>query len=96
MRRGSQQLAIRSRQKQKQNQRQHKTKSYNSPMMQEADDHAGSLDAGQDSDAQAAWHDEIARRIQDLDSGTAEAIPWTEVRRRIAAKLVGIDLPEIC
>jgi putative addiction module component (TIGR02574 family) len=46
-----------------------------------------SLDAGQDRDAEAAWNEEIARRIHDLDSGVAEAIPWAEVRRRIAAKL---------
>jgi putative addiction module component (TIGR02574 family) len=46
-----------------------------------------SLDVGQDPDAEAAWHEEIARRIQDLDSGKAKAIPWAEVRRRIAAKL---------
>jgi putative addiction module component (TIGR02574 family) len=46
-----------------------------------------SLDVGQDPDAQAAWHEEIGRRIQDLDSGKAKAIPWAEVRSRIAAKL---------
>jgi len=46
-----------------------------------------SLDEMDESSAQTAWNDEIARRIEDLDSGKAKAIPWDEVRRRIAAKL---------
>lgn len=45
-----------------------------------------SLDVGQDPDAEAAWQQEVARRIQDLDSGKVTAIPWAEVRRRVAAK----------
>jgi putative addiction module component (TIGR02574 family) len=36
---------------------------------------------------EAAWNDEIARRIADLDSGKAKTIPWEEVRQRISAKL---------
>jgi putative addiction module component (TIGR02574 family) len=36
---------------------------------------------------QAAWDKEIARRIEELDSGKAKTISWDEVRRRIAAKL---------
>lgn len=46
-----------------------------------------SLDVGQDPDVEAAWSEEIAHRIDDLDSGAAAVIPWAEVRRRIAAKL---------
>jgi putative addiction module component (TIGR02574 family) len=46
-----------------------------------------SLDVSQDPDAEAAWHEEVASRIQDLESGRAKAIPWQEVRRRVAAKL---------
>lgn len=46
-----------------------------------------SLDVRQDPNVETAWSEEIARRIQDLDSGAAEAIPWADVRRRIAAKL---------
>jgi len=34
-----------------------------------------------------AWEQEIARRIEELDSGKAKTIPWEEVQRRIAAKL---------
>ncbi|MGH9636565.1 MAG: addiction module protein [Candidatus Angelobacter sp.] len=36
---------------------------------------------------QFAWDQEIARRIDELDSGKAKTIPWDEVQRRIAAKL---------
>lgn len=43
-----------------------------------------SLDVEKDPDVQAAWNEEIAHRIQDLDSGKASAIPWAEVRRKIA------------
>jgi len=35
----------------------------------------------------AAWQDEIQRRIEDLDSGKAKAVPWEEVRTRNLAKL---------
>jgi putative addiction module component (TIGR02574 family) len=34
-----------------------------------------------------AWRKEIARRIQELDSGVAKTIPWEEVRRTIQAKM---------
>jgi putative addiction module component (TIGR02574 family) len=35
----------------------------------------------------SAWDEEIARRIDELDSGKAKTVPWDEVQRRIAAKL---------
>src|SRR5258707_164972 len=41
-----------------------------------------SLDATVDEAAEAAWNQEIARRIEDLDSGKAKTIPWKEVRIR--------------
>ena len=46
-----------------------------------------SLDEADEVSAQSAWHDEIARRIEELDSGKAKTISWDEVRRRIATKL---------
>jgi putative addiction module component (TIGR02574 family) len=45
-----------------------------------------SLDATVDKSTQAAWNREIARRIEDLDSGKAKTIPWEAVRSRISAK----------
>jgi putative addiction module component (TIGR02574 family) len=46
-----------------------------------------SLDPTVDEDAAAAWNQEIARRIADLDSGQAKTVPWDEVRGRIFSKL---------
>ena len=45
------------------------------------------LDETVDEDAEASWQTEIALRIEQLDTGRAKTISWTEVRRRIAAKL---------
>ena len=46
-----------------------------------------SLDTTVDESSEKAWAAEIARRIEDLDSGKAKTVPWEEVRRRIAARL---------
>ncbi len=48
-----------------------------------------SLDGAHDNPeaVEAAWNEEIARRIEDLDSGKAKTIPWEEVRHRISSKL---------
>jgi len=45
-----------------------------------------SLDGAVGEAAEAAWNQEIARRVEDLDTGKAKAIPWEEVRSRISAK----------
>jgi putative addiction module component (TIGR02574 family) len=45
------------------------------------------LDEAVDEDAEASWEREIASRIEQLDAGIAKTIPWTEVRRRLTAKL---------
>jgi putative addiction module component (TIGR02574 family) len=42
-----------------------------------------SLDDGVDEGAEAAWADEIAKRIRELDCGAVTAIPWSEARRMI-------------
>ena len=46
-----------------------------------------SLDSIADEGAENAWDQEIARRIQDLDSGKAKTVRWEEVRARISTKL---------
>lgn len=33
------------------------------------------------------WDAEIARRIQELDNGTAKTIPWEEVRRKLDERI---------
>jgi putative addiction module component (TIGR02574 family) len=43
----------------------------------------GSIEEQYDADAQAAWSDEIARRLEELNSGAVTLIPWAEVRRRL-------------
>ena len=42
-----------------------------------------SLEEEVDEDAEAAWAEEIAKRIHELDSGIVTPIPWPEARRRI-------------
>ena len=46
-----------------------------------------SLDSEVDSDAENAWRQEIRRRLADLDSGAVIAIPWSEARLQLLAKL---------
>jgi putative addiction module component (TIGR02574 family) len=45
-----------------------------------------SLDTAVDEDAEAAWATEVNRRVAELDDGTVKTIPWSEVRRRLAAR----------
>ncbi len=44
-----------------------------------------SLDPSTESSPEEAWNQEIARRVEELDSGKAKTIPWDEVRHRIEA-----------
>jgi putative addiction module component (TIGR02574 family) len=41
-----------------------------------------SLEA-EDPGAEAAWQAEIAQRINEMDNGTVQPIPWTEAKRMI-------------
>jgi putative addiction module component (TIGR02574 family) len=43
------------------------------------------LDDEVDPDAEAAWSEEIRRRLDEIDTGTVRPIPWSEARRRILA-----------
>ena len=45
-----------------------------------------SLDETVDEDAEAAWAQEIAKRIHDLDSGAVTPVPWSEARRLILGR----------
>ena len=36
-----------------------------------------------DQDLEAAWKDEIKRRVRELDSGDVKTIPWEEVKNRL-------------
>jgi len=43
-----------------------------------------SLDASVDAGAEEAWHTEIARRAEELDSGAVQSIPWDVVKQRLS------------
>lgn len=36
-----------------------------------------------DPDAEEAWDVEIRRRVDELESGSVESVPWSEVRQRL-------------
>jgi putative addiction module component (TIGR02574 family) len=42
-----------------------------------------------DEDVEAAWSEEIRRRLADADAGVVTPIPWAEARRRILAAASG-------
>jgi putative addiction module component (TIGR02574 family) len=48
-----------------------------------------SLDDHVDANAEQEWNLEIARRIQELDSGKVKTVPWAESRRQIASMFNG-------
>jgi putative addiction module component (TIGR02574 family) len=48
-----------------------------------------SLDDTVDASAEEEWNQEIARRIQELDSAKVKPIPWAEARRQISVILNG-------
>ena len=41
------------------------------------------------AEVDAAWRDEVRRRLAELESGEAETIPWETVRDELLAKLGG-------
>jgi len=45
------------------------------------------LDSLEDTDesVQAAWDEEVARRMEDLKAGTAVTVPWKELHRELSA-----------
>lgn len=47
------------------------------------------LDSLEDREAsvQAAWDDEVARRMQDLQAGRAVTVPWEELHQELLAML---------
>jgi putative addiction module component (TIGR02574 family) len=44
-----------------------------------------SLETEVDPDVEAAWSEEIHRRLARVNAGLAKTIPWPEARRRIYA-----------
>ncbi len=48
-----------------------------------------SVEGERDPDYEEAWSAEIARRIEEIDNGTAKMIPWEEVQAKLREKLNG-------
>jgi putative addiction module component (TIGR02574 family) len=46
-----------------------------------------SLDPTIDEGAEEAWREEIYRRLQQIDSGAVQLIPWEDARRRLRTQL---------
>ena len=44
-----------------------------------------------DKGVEAAWSEEVKRRIEEIDSGKVQMIPYEEVRRRLAARLADAE-----
>jgi putative addiction module component (TIGR02574 family) len=42
-----------------------------------------SLESDVDPDVEEAWRQEIERRVAELDSGTAQTVPWETVKARL-------------
>ena len=45
-----------------------------------------SLDDSVDEDVEAAWEAEIRKRLEEIQSGQVQTIPWSEARRRILGR----------
>jgi len=48
-----------------------------------------SIEAEPDPDVKAAWEVEIERRLNQLNSGEVDLIPWDEVKQNLYDKLEG-------
>ncbi|MGA2902652.1 MAG: addiction module protein [Candidatus Korobacteraceae bacterium] len=46
-----------------------------------------SLESADSEDIEAAWQEEIARRIENVRAGKATMVPWEEVRKKARAIL---------
>jgi putative addiction module component (TIGR02574 family) len=46
-----------------------------------------SLDVEVDEDAEEAWRQEIQKRLQEIDNGAVELIPWPDAQRRLQSRL---------
>jgi putative addiction module component (TIGR02574 family) len=42
-----------------------------------------SLEAEPEPDVEAAWAEEIARRLRQIDAGEVELVPWEDVKKRL-------------
>ena len=45
------------------------------------------LEGTPDEDVEAAWEEEVVRRIRQLDAGEVTTIPWEQVRAELHARV---------
>ena len=45
-----------------------------------------SLDSEPDADVEAAWAEEVERRVRQVDAGEVEMIPWEQVRAELFSR----------
>jgi putative addiction module component (TIGR02574 family) len=48
-----------------------------------------SLEAEPDEGVEEAWRAEIARRVEELEAGTAETVTWDEVKAKLQKRIDG-------
>ncbi|HVS20251.1 MAG TPA: addiction module protein [Pyrinomonadaceae bacterium] len=41
------------------------------------------LEGAVDPDVERAWRQEVTRRVEELDSGAAQTVPWEQVREKL-------------
>jgi len=46
-----------------------------------------SLESEPEADVEAAWSEEIERRVREIDSGKVRTIPWEQVRAQMHDRL---------
>ncbi len=46
-----------------------------------------SLDGPPDENVEAAWAEEVERRVREIESGAVETIPWEQVRAELFSRM---------
>lgn len=50
-----------------------------------------SLDGPHDDNVEAAWAEEVERRVREIESGAVRTIPWEQVRAELFSRMTGED-----
>ena len=46
-----------------------------------------SLDGPPDENVEAAWAEEVERRVREIDSGAVKTVPWEQVRAELFSRM---------
>lgn len=46
-----------------------------------------SLDGPPDENVEAAWAEEVERRVREIENGTVKTIPWEQVRAELFSRM---------